>query len=113
MPNRPRRVCLIATCPHPALSRGRCAAHAQRDEIQRHPFAHVYRDSRWSGRGGLRQQVLTANPLCEICMGLAQCVDHIIPHRGNERLAYDINNLRPLCNRCHGQVTAAQTWRRR
>jgi 5-methylcytosine-specific restriction protein A len=66
---------------------------------------------------GLRQQVLDRQPLCVLCLeqhrvSLATVVDHVRPHRGDERLAFDINNLRALCERCHGQVTAAATLRR-
>ncbi|WP_327198035.1 HNH endonuclease [Sporanaerobacter acetigenes] len=28
-------------------------------------------------------------------------VDHIEPHKGNEDLFYDINNLQSLCKSCH------------
>jgi 5-methylcytosine-specific restriction enzyme A len=114
MPNRLARACRIGTCPHPASSRGRCAQHARPAEQARHRWAHIYRDSRWSGSWGLREQVLTLNPLCALCGALATCVDHIRPHRGDERLAYDVTNLRSLCTACHGRVTrAAQPWSRR
>ncbi|MBN9600848.1 MAG: HNH endonuclease [Afipia sp.] len=33
--------------------------------------------------------------------------DHIIPHRGDERLFWDENNLQTLCKRCHDTVKQA------
>jgi 5-methylcytosine-specific restriction protein A len=92
--------------------------HAPADEQQRHRYgARIYNDKRWRGRHGLRAQVLAQQPLCTICLEqhrvtLATVVDHRIPHRGDERLAFDIDNLRPLCAFHHGQITADATWRR-
>jgi len=31
-------------------------------------------------------------------------VDHIIPHRGDEKLFWDETNLQTLCKNCHGMV---------
>ena len=49
---------------------------------------------------------LEKEPLCRYCtkMGVitaATVVDHIKPHRGDERLAHDPNNLQSLCKPCH------------
>jgi 5-methylcytosine-specific restriction protein A len=35
-------------------------------------------------------------------------VDHIKPHKGDEELFYDINNLQPLCKCCHDRKTAKE-----
>ncbi|NMA84113.1 MAG: HNH endonuclease [Epulopiscium sp.] len=35
-------------------------------------------------------------------------VDHIKPHKGNEDLFYDINNLQSLCKSCHDRKTAKE-----
>ncbi len=75
------------------------------DEQQRHRYRKVYDSSRWRGPNGLRVQVLSTRPFCAICGLLASVVDHIRPHRGNEALAFDINNLRPLCNECHSRIS--------
>lgn len=48
------RACRIGFCPHPAVSRSRCAVHAKPDEQQRHRFGiSVYNDRRWRGKHGL------------------------------------------------------------
>jgi 5-methylcytosine-specific restriction endonuclease McrA len=107
----------MGSCPHPAVSRGRCALHSPADEQQRHRFGPaIYNDKRWRGKWGLRARVLAEQPLCVLCLeqqrvSLATCVDHRQAHRGNERLAFDINNLRPLCASCHGRITADATVR--
>ena len=46
------------------------------------------------------------HPLCAMCLKRGkvtpcQCVDHIIPHRGDEVLFWDETNWQSLCNRCH------------
>jgi len=35
----------------------------------------------------------------------ATVVDHIIPHRGDEKLFWDRDNWQALCKRCHDQKT--------
>jgi len=37
----------------------------------------------------------------------ATVVDHIIPHRGDERLFWDETNWQPLCKQCHDKKTGA------
>ncbi|TXH14370.1 MAG: HNH endonuclease [Hyphomicrobiaceae bacterium] len=47
-----------------------------------------------------RLWVLNQEPLCRMCQGPAQMVDHITPiHEGGDATAVD--NLQPLCNACH------------
>jgi 5-methylcytosine-specific restriction protein A len=53
------------------------------------------------------------NPLCVECKrkGLivpGECVDHIIPHKGNRRLFEDDRNLQTLCNSCHSKKTTKE-----
>lgn len=53
-----------------------------------------------------RAAFLVENPLCAMCSTetvpvLAEVVDHIMPHGGNEKLFWDKNNWQPLCKRCH------------
>jgi len=35
-------------------------------------------------------------------------VDHIIPHRGDEKLFWDETNWQALCHECHGVKTAKE-----
>lgn len=39
---------------------------------------------------------------------LAQCVDHIVPHKGNLDLFWDVDNWQPLCNTCHNRKSATE-----
>ena len=60
-------------------------------------------DWRWQK---LSKFVRRNEPVCRMCKNaLAQMVDHITPlKQGGERLA--LENLQPLCNRCHGAKKA-------
>lgn len=53
-----------------------------------------------------RAAFLRVNCTCVMCeaegkIGLAQVVDHIVPHRGNEVLFWDQSNWQPLCKVHH------------
>lgn len=54
----------------------------------------------------VRLMFLAVNPLCVMCESenryvLAQVVDHITPHRGDETLFWDQSNWQSLCKRHH------------
>ena len=56
---------------------------------------------------------LQANPLCAHCTrqgrtGAATDVDHVIPHKGDERLFWDETNWQPLCKAHHSTKTAKE-----
>lgn len=60
-------------------------------------------DARWQR---YRLSFLRRNPLCVRCLEAgrttaANTVDHIVPHRGDERLFLDPNNHQSLCANCH------------
>jgi len=62
--------------------------------------------ARWSAAS---RSFLAANPLCAApaCGRLSAHTDHIIPHRGNQQLFWDVSNWQPLCAACHGRKTRA------
>ena len=73
--------------------------------------SHLYSTARWKGPGGLREQHLKEHPLCWYCLQVgkvtpATVVDHIKPHRGNEILFFDPDNLRSLDKQCHDSLAA-------
>ncbi len=82
----------------------------------KHRSLHPEETRSASGRGYGRawqkasKQFLAANLLCVRCMAegryrKATVVDHIIPHRGDEKLFWDRENWQPLCKRCHDKKT--------
>lgn len=66
-------------------------------------------DSRWRKA---RAAFLQRNPLCAECrkngvLTPATVVDHIIPHRGDQKLFWDEENWQPLCKNCHDRKTGS------
>lgn len=52
------------------------------------------------------------HPLCVCCQAngatsAAEVVDHVVPHRGDERLFWDARNWQSLCHWCHNNVKSA------
>lgn len=70
-------------------------------------------DARWRKA---RAVFLAANPLCKMCgdegrIEAATVVDHIVPHRGDQALFWDIGNWQPLCSFCHNRHKHSQEMR--
>lgn len=64
-------------------------------------------DARWRRA---RRLHLAEHPLCAECerQGIttaATVVDHIVPHRGDERLFWNTANWQSLCKTCHDAKT--------
>ena len=61
------------------------------------------------------REYLQVHPLCVLCMKKqppryvkAAVVDHITPHRGDQKLFWDRSNWRSLCKQCHDKKTRAE-----
>jgi 5-methylcytosine-specific restriction protein A len=59
-----------------------------------------------------RTQFLAEHPLCRHCSERdrvvgATVVDHIVPHRGDQRLFWDRKNWQALCKPCHDKKTGS------
>jgi 5-methylcytosine-specific restriction protein A len=60
-----------------------------------------------------RAAYLARHPLCVPCesagrLVAATVVDHVVPHRGDDRLFWDEDNWQGLCKRCHDGKTARE-----
>ena len=58
------------------------------------------------------RRFLRRNPLCVECLkrgriAPATVVDHIVPHRGDEKLFWDERNWQALCKACHDRKTGS------
>jgi len=100
---------------------GRCAQHQPVGAHRYRPNARAQGySSRWDAHSrAFRQRY----PLCGMRPGgvlpvlsrcydtgrttRAQCVDHVVPHRGDARLMWDDGNLQSLCGACHLRKIAA------
>ena len=71
-------------------------------------WQYLYNSGRWRKQ---RRFFLINHPLCvyHLTQGVsveATVVDHIIPHKGDERLFWDHNNWQALCKWCHDVKTS-------
>jgi len=108
MPNRPKVPCRHPGCAELVQAGQKyCAQHkALHPEEVRSAGSRGYNRS-WQKA---RTAYLAAHPLCVMCQKegrytKATVVDHIIPHRGNQRLFWDTDNWQALCKRHHDQKT--------
>lgn len=67
------------------------------------PWRHLYNTKAWKA---LRREQLAKEPLCRYCeqqgkVAAANVADHIKPHKGDESLFFDADNLQSLCKTCH------------
>jgi 5-methylcytosine-specific restriction protein A len=61
----------------------------------------------------LRGYFLHKNPLCKACMEQGKLtpateVDHVIPHRGDQKLFWNEANWAAMCKPCHSRKTAEE-----
>jgi 5-methylcytosine-specific restriction enzyme A len=104
-PWAPPRPCLVPRCPHYASYRGRCAAHAHQQRVER---AATSGDAFYASRAWrvFRAWFLAAHPICTDGPHQATEVDHIVGRRERPDLALDESNCRPYCKSCHSKRTA-------
>ena len=110
MPKAPKRPCRYPGCPNLCDKGVYCSEHMEFSADRRRGGAE-YRcyDGRWRKA---RASFLQRNPLCAECMRNgkitpATVVDHVIPHRGDEKLFWDENNWQALCASCHNHKTGS------
>jgi 5-methylcytosine-specific restriction endonuclease McrA len=76
--------------------------------------AALYNTARWKK---LRSKIVREHPHCSRC-GISKNesrleVHHLVEPRGNEELFFDENNLVPVCDSCHRNLTAQEIYNRR
>lgn len=110
MPKAPKRPCRYPGCPNLCDKGVYCEKHMQfsSDRMRGGAGDRGY-DSRWRKA---RAAFLQRNPLCNECMkkGVltpATVVDHVIPHRGDQKLFWDERNWQALCAECHNHKTGS------
>ena len=108
MPKSPKRPCRYPGCPN-LCERGTYCAEHQGESQERWRGSATKRGYGAEWRAA-RRAYLQRYPLCAACMkrgviSPATVVDHVIPHRGDQRLFWDQGNWQPLCKSCHDRKT--------
>ena len=111
MPTKPNTPCRHPGCPAlvPAGTKY-CEKHrTQHPEDIRSASSRGYNHA-WRKAS---KQFLQTHPLCEECKKhgrytKATVVDHVIPHRGDQKLFWDRSNWRALCKHCHDRKTGRE-----
>ena len=111
MPRRPNTPCKHSGCgrlvPYGTMY---CEEHkALHPEVIRSAGRRGY-GSRWQRES---KAYLKSHPLCVRCFARGQyvkatVVDHIVPHRGDQKLFWDRDNWQPLCKHCHDTKTMTE-----
>lgn len=111
VPRRPNTPCKYPGCAR-LVPYGRKYCDEHRD-IERNERPNA--ETRGYGREWqkARQNFLKRHLWCVRCKEkgkfvLATVVDHIKPHRGDERLFWDEENWQPLCKSCHDHKTMTE-----
>ena len=106
MPFAPAPPCLHPGCPQ----RRPCSVHGVEDRPRSQ--SHLwYMHARWCHPlWGIRAQRLALDPLCVECrrenrVERATEVDHVIPHRGDRLLFFNLANTQSLCHVHHALKT--------
>lgn len=125
MPFKPKVPCREPGCANLCeMGERYCAEHAKL-----HPSEFIDRRKKWeheksSGARGYdsrwqkaRTSYLQSHPLCVECMKQgrytkATVVDHIKPHKGDQKLFWDHDNWQSLCKPCHDRKTMSEDVRR-
>lgn len=113
MPTAAKKPCYKAGCPEFATINGYCDKHQtvkreadkQRGNANDRGYGHKWRKERLAH--------LVQNPLCVKCkengdIVAAKVVDHIIPHKGDDKLFWRRSNWQALCVTCHNRKTASE-----
>ena len=109
MPMKPRRPCRYPGCAE-FCEQGQvyCKEHMPESSDRLHGSAasRGY-DRKWREA---RDAFLRRHPLCVLCQAEgrltpATVVDHVIPHRGDMKLFWDVSNWQALCRECHDRKT--------
>jgi len=117
MPKAASRPCNKAGCPSLATINGYCDKHqsARRDTEKQYDKQRGNANDRGYGHKWRKERLdyLAVNPLCVTCktngnIVAAVVVDHIIPHKGDEKLFWRRSNWQALCIVCHNRKTATQ-----
>lgn len=109
MPSKPKRPCGKTGC-RELTDKGYCDKHRQEKDRRRGTSASRGYGHKWRKE---RLEYLEKNPVCVMCLAAgtieaATVVDHIIPHKGDDKLFWRRSNWQPLCETHHNEKTVRE-----
>lgn len=119
MPAAPRKQCRKPGCNKLSISTY-CEVHAKKKEAELKNQQREYEKLRgtrtergYNNRWLKASKAFRTGKVCVMCekrgvAKLAECTDHIIPHKGDEELFWDETNWQPLCIACNTAKAASE-----
>jgi 5-methylcytosine-specific restriction protein A len=105
-PKRPPRACRHPGCWELAWNpSGFCTDHRSDPEKAKDWWTKLYNNRKWKARS---KRFRYKHPDCKECGGPAEVVDHVVPHRGDLELFWDMSNWQSLCKKCHGKKSDSE-----
>lgn len=108
-----KRLCIYRGCNEIIMRGNYCDFHKKllerqkvllRDKNRKSSAERGY-DDRWRKA---RRAYLIQHPICVKCGRPATEVDHIIPHKGDKNLFWNVGNWQSLCHSCHSRKTMTE-----
>ena len=111
MPVRNKKACNKQGCPELVeYGNAYCDKHLKEHKVYKR--TNRKKQTMYNRRWQIyRKTFLSDNPFCVVCIAEnrltpATVVDHIVPHKDDYDLFWDVNNHQPMCKRCHDRKTA-------
>ena len=113
MPSAPLKQCRKPGCPNVTRGESFCEKHSKKrnalvkEKSREYDKLRGTRTQRGYNNRWLRESKhFIKGKVCVICekngiVKMAECTDHIIPHKGDMELFWDITNWQPLCSPCN------------
>lgn len=110
MPSKSKKPCAQFGCAALVeIGTSYCTKHKREKYKQyiKSDYQKLYNCHRWVK---LRKGFLLKNPFCVICgrtgfVSKSTTVDHMVDHKGDLTLFWDVDNMQALCTPCHNRKT--------
>lgn len=78
-------------------------ANSNRKFNSRELILAMYKSSEWMTYS---RKFLAVNTQCYSCGNKSEATDHLVAHKGDVELFWKLDNMIPLCHKCHNYITS-------